>query len=554
MESNFFWYFPASALVNTITSGLLGIYLLLIASKRPVARYLLYFCLAATWWGLGYFFWQISSTAESALFWTRFLMFGAIFSSVCYFHLVIVFLNKQHTYFKYIVGLFYLSCIIFAGLNLTPNFVIGVEPRSYFRFWPIPGQGYMAFLAVFFLQVLLASVLLFKKYRASSGVEKIQTALLLAGILLAFVGGSTNYFLWYNIPIPPWGNGLVAIYVVLTVYAMLKYRFMDLKVVFAEIFTGLILLVFLLDIFLSRSYLEIGFRVLALFIMFAFGYVLIRSVQREIQRREEVTALAHDLQEANNRLQELDRQKTEFLSIASHQLRTPLSIINGYIGLLQEGGYGKPTKDMQQVFANMDESNTRLTKLVDEFLDITRIEQGRTKFYYSPHDMNEIVDSVIKELRGRAEQKGLALLWKRDYFPHVASVDDEKIRHAIYNLVDNAVKYSEHGTITVALQSKDGGLVFTVNDQGLGFEEKDRVNLYQKFYRGENVQHTNVNGTGLGLYVVSKFVDAHGGRVWAKSPGLGKGSEFGFWIPLDRDARKSEVVENPVLAQGSGGR
>jgi signal transduction histidine kinase len=123
----------------------------------------------------------------------------------------------------------------------------------------------------------------------------------------------------------------------------------------------------------------------------------------------------------------------------------------------------------------------------------------------------------------------------------MASVDDEKIRHGIYNFIDNAIKYSEKGSITVKLENQGGGLAYTVTDEGLGFDETDRLNFFQKFYRGENVQHTNVNGTGLGLYVVSKFIEAHGGKVWAKSPGLGKGSEFGFWIPLDREKRKNEA-------------
>jgi signal transduction histidine kinase len=308
-----------------------------------------------------------------------------------------------------------------------------------------------------------------------------------------------------------------------------------------KLFVVVLILVLTPDLFLANSLKQFMFRAAIISTVIFFSYLLVRSILKEVLRREQITKLAQDLQDANTRLQELDRQKTEFLSIASHQLRTPLSVINGYIGLLQDGAYGKPPAEMKEIFQNMDESNTRLTKLVDEFLDITRIEQGRTKFYYAPHDVNEIVDSAVKELRDRALQKGLNLVWERDYFPHIASVDDEKIRHGIYNFIDNAIKYSESGAITVKLENRDGGLAYTVTDQGLGFDENDRLNFFQKFYRGENVQGTNVNGTGLGLYVVSKFIEAHGGKVWAKSPGLGKGSEFGFWIPLDREKRKNEV-------------
>ena len=97
-----------------------------------------------------------------------------------------------------------------------------------------------------------------------------------------------------------------------------------------------------------------------------------------------------------------------------------------------------------------------------------------------------------------------------------------------------AIKYSEKGDIKILLTKESGGVAMRVKDGGIGFEKNDEVNFYQKFYRGENVKNTNVNGTGLGLYVCRKFIEGHGGRVWAKSPGLNKGSEFGFWVPASQ--------------------
>ena len=262
------------------------------------------------------------------------------------------------------------------------------------------------------------------------------------------------------------------------------------------------------------------------------SYLLIKSVRQEIQRREEITKLAQSLEKANLRLKELDQQKTEFLSIASHQLRTPLSIIKGYIELIKDGAYGKTTVKMTKVLDDMDMSNERLVKLVDEFLNISRIEQGRTKFDFKPENLNEIIFSVVKELKEKADEKCRKIIWTPPTEKCEATVDEEKIRNVVFNYIDNALKYSDCGEVGVFLESEDDGCKVTVRDDGLGFDKVDGANFFQKFYRGENVKGTNVNGTGLGLYVCRKFIEAHSGRVWAKSDGLGKGSEFGFWIPF----------------------
>jgi signal transduction histidine kinase len=205
--------------------------------------------------------------------------------------------------------------------------------------------------------------------------------------------------------------------------------------------------------------------------------------------------------------------------------------MKGYIELIKDGGYGKVTKETVKILNNMDESNEHLIKLVDEFLDISRIEQGRTKYNFAQFDFNKMIDSVVTELRKRAQDKGLDVKWSNGAIKKVIG-DEEKIRHVVFNFIDNAIKYSEQGVIKVALSSDANGIKLTVNDKGFGFEKIDEVNFYQKFYRGENVKNTNVTGTGLGLYVCRKFIEAHGGNVWAHSAGLGRGSEFGFWLPI----------------------
>ena len=535
------WYFPLSALLNAVTSTVLGFYIIFTNFKKRVVRYLFLFCLAVASWSYSYFMWQIATDAVSALFWSRILMIGAIFTSIFYLHLVLVYLIlDKEKFYRTTLIIFYLFSFTWIVADATPYFVATVVPRSIFKFWPIAGDFYFPFLISFATHFIYASVLLFKKYRQSLGVERMQALLLGIGMLIGFIGGSTNYALWYNINILPWGNGLVVLYVILTVYAIMKYKLLDLRVVSAEIFTGLFFLILLFDVFLSNTTPEFIFRILALVAMTVFGMMLIRSVRHEVRRKDELAEMAKSLEIANAKLQELDKQKTEFLSIASHQLRTPLTVLKGYVELIEDGAYGKISRPLRKILGNLDSNNEHLIKLVDDYLDISRIEQGRTKFVFKPADLNKVVASVVEELREKAAKKGLKIVKQPNQFLKSFSFDEDKVRHVILNFVDNAVKYSDQGKIVVAIAKEDGGVALRVKDQGIGFGKIDEANFYQKFFRGDNVKTIDVGGTGLGLYVCRKFMEAHRGRVWAKSPGLGRGSEFGFWMPLNQPQEAGE--------------
>ncbi|PIR04280.1 MAG: hypothetical protein COV59_01435 [Candidatus Magasanikbacteria bacterium CG11_big_fil_rev_8_21_14_0_20_39_34] len=552
MGHDIFNYFSLSALVNAITSIFLGLFIIITNYQQRVARFLFYFCMSVAAWSFPYFIWQISQDAVSALFWVRMLMFGAIFTSITYFHMVLVFLKlEQKKSFRYLLFFFYLLSAVWCLLNATDLFVQGVEPKDGFAYWPTPGPYYIYFLLTFAVHVILASFLLFRADKNTKKRSlKVQIRLLLIGIFVAFVGGSTNYPLWYDISIPPWGNGLVTVYVILTVYSIMRYGFLDLKVVAAEIFAGLSIIVFFLQTLLAVSRSEFTFQLITLAVVSLTGIMLVRSVRKEVRRSGEIQHLANSLEKANVKLQELDRTKTEFLSIASHQLRTPLSIIKGYIELIKDGAYGKVSKKTKGVLEDMDESNERLVKLVDEFLDITRIEQGRTKFVFKEENINDIIESCVKELTERALQKNLSLVWKRSKTLGIKVIlDSEKVRHVIFNFIDNAIKYSEKGEITITLSSEKNGISLRVRDEGLGFNKEDEGNFFQKFYRGKNVEGTNVTGTGLGIYVCRKFIEAHTGYVWAKSPGLNKGSEFGFWLPFTGPGESSIQIKDETSTE-----
>ncbi|PIZ95879.1 MAG: hypothetical protein COX81_00070 [Candidatus Magasanikbacteria bacterium CG_4_10_14_0_2_um_filter_37_12] len=479
------------------------------------------------------------------LFWIRLVLFSAA-PQAFFFALLMHTFPKDHIQLSRRVFWAMMTVLLSQMVaSITPFVFVGVS-HSANGIVPIPGIGmpFYALSLIFFFS--FGIYFLIRKFLDAKAEERkaliimgvgflITIALVLSFLLIAVVVFQNASF----VPISP---AFVLPLIMAIGYAVTRQKFLNIKLIATEFLVGLLTIVLSTEALLSGSWITIIWKLIFASFVAILGSLLIRSVQREIAQREELSKLAKSLEKANLRLKEIDQQKTEFLSIASHQLRTPLSILKGYIELIGDGAYGKPSKEMVKVLGDMDESNERLVKLVDEFLDITRIEQGRTKFVFEHSDMNKLIEGVVEELHERAEAKGLKIIWKPNKSIATVFMDEEKVRHVIFNYIDNAIKYSETGTIKVDFLEERGGIVTKVKDQGLGFNPVDKANFFQKFYRGENIKGTNVNGTGLGIYVCRKFIEIHGGHVFTNSAGLGKGSVFGFWIPKkDKSTKKKEI-------------
>jgi signal transduction histidine kinase len=248
---------------------------------------------------------------------------------------------------------------------------------------------------------------------------------------------------------------------------------------------------------------------------------------------KEVELATRDLRSANERLKKLDQAKSEFISIASHQLRTPLTIIKGYISMMLEGSFGKIGPVSRDALNKVYDSNERLVYLVENLLNISRIESGSLKFNYETMHLEKVVESVVEELREAAKAKNIQIEYdppKKDL--PLVKVDAEKIRQVLMNLIDNAIKYTSRGKVKVVFRKKGDNLFFSVTDKGMGISSEDIPHLFRKFIRGQGAMLAHTEGTGLGLYVAKQMIDAHHGRIWVESQGAGKGSKFCFELPI----------------------
>ncbi len=530
-------YYSISAAINIIISVVLAV-VVFWSGNTKINRSFVYFSLSVALWSVGYFFWQISSYQQEALFWTRFLMMGAILIPATYAHFVFSFLNiyekkKKILFVSYVVTVFF-EVFVFSNL-----IVKNVSPILGFDFWPVPGYLFHPFLFLWIIYTAYVTYILFKKYLLYVNSEKTQIKYLLLGLSMGFLGGATNYFLWYNIPIPPVGNAFVALYVIFIFYAIVKHSLFDIKVIIAEalVFSLWIILSVKLIFLKSLSDILIESAVLILFIF--FGVLLIRSVSREVKRREETEKLVNELKKANEKLKQVDEQKSEFISIASHQLRTPLTAIKGYTSMLIEGTYGEVSDKAKGIVSKIFQSSQRLVYIVNDMLDVSRIEEGRLKYTFEDVKINNLVKDVIGELKVNADFKKLKFNFSADSesLDVVISADYGKIRQAIINIIDNSIKYTEEGFVSVSLEiSKNkNSLILNIKDSGIGMTKNQLKTIFEKFKRSKNAIKMHTEGSGLGLYVAKEMIKSNKGVIWATSDGLGKGSQFYIEFPIKKE-------------------
>jgi signal transduction histidine kinase len=257
----------------------------------------------------------------------------------------------------------------------------------------------------------------------------------------------------------------------------------------------------------------------------------IRELNSTLQQR--INNATKELRASNSMLRQLDEAKDEFVSMASHQLRTPLTSVKGYISMLIEGDAGKITDAQRHFLDEAFMSSERMVRLINDFLNVSRIQTGKFIIDKRPTDLSKVVEQEIESLRPSAISRNLEYIYKSPKdFPTV-NIDEGKIRQVVMNFCDNALYYSHENTkIFVNLSIDKGEILFTVKDHGIGVPSRERTHLFSKFFRATNARKQRPDGTGVGLYLTKKIINAHDGKIVFESV-EGQGSTFGFRLPLD---------------------
>jgi signal transduction histidine kinase len=509
-------------------------------SKSITNKTFLWFSLVTGGWGIfNYISYQFDSPVIT-LWLLRLVLFFAVWQAFTMFLFCYVFPESTKSFpriFKLVV-IPWVTCL--SIITLTPYiFVDAVRFLESNRVAnPVINHfGIMIFGITNISLVVYGVIILFRK--TISVTLNLRAPFLTVFIGLVITLGLIIVFNFFfpvfldNVDLIPLGALFSLPFVLLASYSILKYKLFNVRAIWAGILVFLLAMASFSEVILARELALIIYRSSILILVLFFGVLLIRGIIREVEQREQLAELNKKLQLAYEEVDRLSKAKSEFISIASHQLRTPLTAIKGYISMLLEGTYGKIIDRARKPLENVYKSNERLIRLVNDLLSISRIEAGKIEFESELTQIEEIIDEVVFEMEINAQKKGLYLKWEKSETPlPKMNLDREKMRQVILNIVDNSIKYTQEGGIEIKCEVQNSTLKIMITDTGEGMTKEDLEKIFETFSRGTVGVTTYTEGAGLGLYIAKKFVEMHGGRIWAESEGKGKGSTFYIELPI----------------------
>src|SRR3989344_279712 len=525
----------AVAIAGIITMG----FAVFFNNKKSITNktFLLFTISAAVWGIFNYINYQFAS--EIIVLWLlRFVIFFAVWYTFFLFQLFYVF-PEENKVFPNIYKFLLIPLVIITSLiNLSPLVFSGIAelaPAGQVS-KTVVKPGIYLFAGVVLFLIISAFFILIKKIIRTEKIARKSFSLMLWGVIITFI-----LHIIFNLILPgifldirfiPLGAMFTFPFVAFTSYAILRHKLFNINVAGTAVLVFLLSVVTFFEVIFAGSLSLIVYRSSIFLLVLSFGIMLIRGVLREVEQREKLAELNRQLQVANVELDKLSKAKSEFISIASHQLRTPLTAIKGYISMIIEGSYGKFAEKAKKPLENVYKANERLVNLVNDLLSISRIESGKMKFEPEPASIEEIIEDVIFDLRINAEKKNLYLNFEKPAMPLPnIQLDKTKTRDIILNLVDNAIKYTNDGGIAIKLKIQNSNLKIEIKDTGEGMEKYEIEKIFESFSRGTVGVKAFTEGAGLGLYIARKYAEMHGGRVWAESEGKGKGSTFIVEVP-----------------------
>jgi len=247
---------------------------------------------------------------------------------------------------------------------------------------------------------------------------------------------------------------------------------------------------------------------------------------------EQVRLRTKELRATNEQLKKIDQEKSDFVALASYHLRTPLTVIKSYIASVISGEGGAVPEQMQRPLHIVQDSNENLIEFTNELLDVTRVESGTMEMKFEELDLAKMIGEIVGQLEQRAKEKGLELVFEQPSEPMPPIMADRlKIEQVVFNILDNAVKYTNKGSVIAKLEKRANKQVITVADTGEGMTHEEVLNIFEKFTRGESGPKSQTKGSGIGLYIAKKFIEMHKGKILGESRGQGLGSTFTIEIP-----------------------
>ncbi len=531
--------FQVSTIITAFTSLFLGALVYFSGEKTKLNFSWLLASAVIGLWSLGLFGVVFVQDDTTAWFWQYILDIGGICVPILYFNFLLHLLKKEKT----LIWLQILSLVCGTALiilNFTPFFKTGISPKFGIMHWIDPGQLYFLFPLYFSVFVLLAIFVVVKEYiKTTDKDRKRQLLYVLIAQIFGFGGGLTD-FLPQLFNVYPFGNYFIVLYTIFISYAALKHHLFNMKIIATELLIFVIWTLLAARTLLSNSLNDLIMNTIMLAGVVVAGYLLIKSVLKEVKQKEQIYEMAKKLEKAyevekhaNEELKKLDTIKNQFLIQTQHDLRTPLSIIRSYCDLILGGTLGKQNKKTLDVARRMQIVAEEKIRDVNNFLDTTQFQLGKKVVNLQSNvDVSIILDEIFKQLEPEAKEKKIYFKLEKPNTKLIIEADREKLKSAIYNVIDNCVKYTTNGRVDIALTSQGNKIKINIKDTGIGIPQDKIETLFNSaFNRGEEAKKASPSGKGIGLYLAGQIIKAHNGSISAHSEGKGRGSLFSIELP-----------------------
>ncbi|HEY0010842.1 MAG TPA: ATP-binding protein [Candidatus Paceibacterota bacterium] len=322
-----------------------------------------------------------------------------------------------------------------------------------------------------------------------------------------------------------WGPVGMFFFVMFLGYMIVEFKAFNVKLLGAQALVYATVILIASQYFFIEGRVSHGLVTATLLLTAIFGYALVRSVKREVAQREHIEQLAKELEKSNS-------QQVVLIHFITHQIKGFVTKSRNIFSMLLEGDFGVVPESMKPMIEEGLRSDTKGANTIQEILNAANIKSGKVTYARSPVDMRELTGSIISDLKPAADTKGLALTLVPEGEDFTIQADRMQLTNALKNLIDNSIKYTPKGSVTVTLTREPQLVRLTVTDTGVGITPEDMHHLFTEGGHGKESQKVNVESTGFGLYIVKNIIEAHHGKVWAESEGAGKGSRFITELPV----------------------
>ena len=486
-------------------------------SKNSItSRSFFFFSVVTIFWGLSnYFLYKYSDPAQTLLA-LRFHIFLTIWHAYAFFQLAYVFPSEQkvlplwHRYGLLPLAFFSSTLLLIPFVFKEVSKLIPVEEIAN----PEKSQGIILAAIVTFSFFAAGIFALFRRIGVSKGDERRQVMLmftgmsLTAGLLLLF-----SFILplgFKNFNFVPYGALFIFPVIVFTAYAIYIVELFHVKNIFAGLFTFFLCTVSLVELVLADTVEQLLLRVAVFLLTIIIGIQLVKNT--------------FEIELANE-------QKSELMSFATHEIRTPITVMRGYATMLLDGDRGEINGQVKDLLQKIMIAGNDVTTLLSEYLDKSKIELGQLEYAPSRFDVKTTVNELLVIFRVHADQKNIKLTKSVPKSPKCeVYVDQSRFKEVLTNIIDNAIKYTPEGSISVSVTNDKGLVTVSIIDTGVGIEKEVMPSLFKEFSRAD-LQKVNILGSGLGLYLAKKFTEAQRGKIWAESDGKNKGSRFYVQFP-----------------------